>query len=108
MDKINQIKNEFNDVGDLLVALGDKKRQAILLSLLDDNGCIKLRVGELTDVTGLSRPAVSHHLNILKQTGIITCTNAGTKNYYAISHDIPNFKQLKSLINNIDYILGGN
>ena len=37
---------------------------------------------ELQASTNLSRAAVSHHLKVLKDAGIITFRREGTKNYY--------------------------
>ena len=36
-------------------------------------------------IAHLSRPAVSHHLNVLKDAGIIHCRPEGTSHYYYIS-----------------------
>ena len=66
MADLHQIQTEFTNVSSFLTALGDQKRQAIIISLLKTNSCEGLQVPELTSVTGLSRPAVSHHLKILK------------------------------------------
>ena len=41
--------------------------------------CVGSRVTELTEATQLSRPAVSHHLKILKQAKLIDCRSEGTK-----------------------------
>lgn len=53
----------------VFLAFGDENRQSILLTLLNNYG--GMRVGELTQHTNLSRPAVSHHLKILKEAGIV-------------------------------------
>ena len=39
-------------------------------------------MGELQASTNLSRAAVSNHLKVLKDAGIITFRREGTKNYY--------------------------
>ena len=39
-------------------------------------------MGELQASTNLSRAAVSHHLKVLKDAGIITFRREGTKNFY--------------------------
>lgn len=44
-----------------------------------------LRVGEITEKTHLSRPAVSHHLRILRDAGVILMRKEGTKNFYYIN-----------------------
>ncbi|GEN95933.1 hypothetical protein PET01_19830 [Pediococcus ethanolidurans] len=43
-----------------------------------------MRVGELTTRTHLSRPAVSHHLKILKEAKLVSIRKDGTKHYYAV------------------------
>ncbi len=44
--------------------------------------CNGVRVGTITQKTHLSRPAVSHHLKILTEAGLIKMRREGTKNYY--------------------------
>lgn len=63
----------------LFQALGDTARQEIIVVL----ACHKrLSVGELASYTTLSRPAVSHHLRILKDAGLLSETREGVKRYY--------------------------
>ncbi len=66
------------------MAIGDETRQAILLVLMETECQTGLRVGEITKQTHLSRPAVSHHLRILREAGIILMRKEGTKNFYYI------------------------
>jgi Bacterial regulatory protein, arsR family. len=54
-----------------LTALGDPSRQHIILEMMQMNDCNGSRVIEITEKTDLSRPAVSHHLQILKDAGIV-------------------------------------
>lgn len=49
--------------------------------------CDGVRVGAITAKTNLSRPAVSHHLQILKEAGLIKMRREGTKNYYYFDAD---------------------
>ena len=52
------------------------------MTLLESD-CNGIRVGEITEKTHLSRPAVSHHLKILKEAGMINMRREGTKiDYY--------------------------
>lgn len=44
-----------------------------------------MNVKEITEQTNLSRPAVSHHLKILKETGLINVRKKGTANYYYLT-----------------------
>lgn len=39
-------------------------------------------MGEIQENTNISRTAVSHHLKVLKDAGIIDMKKSGTKNYY--------------------------
>ena len=59
------------------------------------------RVGEITQKTHLSRPAVSHHLKILKDAGIIKMRRQGTKNYYYLSAEQEALKMLQDLFGNV-------
>ncbi|GEQ48787.1 metalloregulator ArsR/SmtB family transcription factor [Tetragenococcus koreensis] len=92
-----QLKNEFATIREFLLALGDEKRQIIIMALLEQETCEGLRVTDLTELTHLSRPAVSHHLNILKQANIVAIRSEGTKNYYYFSNMIDSVKDMKKL-----------
>ena len=50
--------------------------------LIENCGKGGLRVGEIQNSTNISRAAVSHHLKILKDAGIIDVRHEGTKNFY--------------------------
>ena len=62
-------------------ALGDPSRRAIL-------ECLAVRpraVGELADELPISRPAVSQHLKVLKEAGLVTDRAAGTRRVYRLN-----------------------
>lgn len=63
----------------LFAALGDESRQDIIMLLAEHE---QLSVGELARRTQLSRPAVSHHIRILKEAGLLRDTRQGTRRYY--------------------------
>lgn len=65
----------------------------------------KLEFGEITEKTHLSRPAVSHHLQILKEAGIINMYREGTKNYYYVSADETIWNQIRNLFNKINEVV---
>lgn len=69
----------FEQVLPLFNALGDKTRQQLVRHLGHNN---QLSVGELTQLTKLSRPAVSHHLKILRDAELVMEFKEGTKRYY--------------------------
>ena len=75
------LAGEFRAVQPVFAALGDETRQRIFLALLESDQ-VGLRVGELTARTHLSRPAVSHHLRILREADVVRMHREGTRNYY--------------------------
>ena len=80
------LANEFSECRKAIIVLGDETRQSIIMALLQ-NEKIGLRVGEITEKTHLSRPAVSHHLQILKDAKIVAMRRKGTMNFYYMSAD---------------------
>lgn len=56
------------------------------------------RVGDITERTNLSRPAVSHHLQIMKDAGIMKVRKEGTKNYYYFDPEMEAFEKLISTL----------
>ena len=64
------------------------------------NNCAGVRVNEITEKTHLSRPAVSHHLQILKDAGILKMRREATKNYYYFDPDMKSFNLLISVLQN--------
>ena len=80
------------------LALGDEIRLTIVEALteaasrrcggdysIENLSLHGLNVKEITECTSLSRPAVSHHLKILKDAGLISVRREGTCNYYYLS-----------------------
>jgi DNA-binding transcriptional ArsR family regulator len=66
--------------GPALQALADPTRRRVLEALRAG----PLAVGEIADRVPVSRPAVSQHLKVLKEAGIVVETRAGTRHYFAI------------------------
>lgn len=62
-------------------ALGDPYRQDIIL-LLSEHDC--LSVNEITEQSSLSRPAISHHLKILREVGLVSVEQKGTTRFYSL------------------------
>jgi DNA-binding transcriptional ArsR family regulator len=85
-ERKHALSEEFRGCRKAFVAIGDEVRQEIIMALLEAD-CSGLRVGEITSRTRLSRPAVSHHLQVLKDAGIINMYRKGTRNYYYIDPD---------------------
>jgi ArsR family transcriptional regulator len=76
---------DFTDQAALLKALGDAHRLAIVATLAraDDDVC----VCDFTAGLPLNQPAVSHHLKILRESGLVTCERRGTWVYYRLAPD---------------------
>jgi Predicted transcriptional regulators len=95
--ELSLTKQSFIECQPMLSALGDENRQNILLALVNTTCQTGLRVGEITSLVNLSRPAVSHHLKILREAGLIKKRQEGTMNFYAA--DIrTNFTKLQQLL----------
>jgi DNA-binding transcriptional ArsR family regulator len=66
---------------DVWTALGDHTRRAILERLAERPRA----VGELAGELPVSRPAVSQHLKVLKDAGLVTEHAAGTRRIYRLN-----------------------
>lgn len=62
-------------------AIGDRTRRAILVRLAE-RPCA---VGELAEQLPVSRPAVSQHLKVLKETGLVSDETVGTRRIYRLN-----------------------
>ncbi|MCR3718893.1 MULTISPECIES: ArsR/SmtB family transcription factor [Prauserella salsuginis group] len=62
-------------------AIGDPTRRAIMTCLAGQ----ELAVGELADELPVSRPAVSQHLKVLKNAGLVAERTAGTRRIYRLN-----------------------
>ncbi|GAB2180965.1 hypothetical protein DLREEDagrD3_11880 [Denitratisoma sp. agr-D3] len=71
----------WKNVTKTFAALGDEQRQRILLTF--DRG-ERLNVTQIAEASTLSRPAVSHHLKILKEAGVLASSKEGKEVFYWI------------------------
>jgi DNA-binding transcriptional ArsR family regulator len=62
-------------------ALADRTRRAIVMELREG----ERTVGELADALPVSQPAVSQHLKVLKQIGMVTDRAEGTRRKYRLN-----------------------
>lgn len=93
-----QLAEEFERCRNILLALGDENRQHLILTMMQIEGCGGVRVSELKERTHLSRPAVSHHIQVLKNAGIVKMRREGTKNYYYFDADAQSMNGLLRMI----------
>lgn len=98
-EKVLAFAEEFKSCTKLLNAIGDETRQHLMLEMMKMNKCSGVRVLEITGRTNLSRPAVSHHLQIMKDAGIVKMRKEGTKNYYYFDPEMEAFSKLVATLN---------
>ncbi len=67
----------------VLEALADPTRREIFERLRDG----PRPVGKLADGLPVSRPAVSQHLKVLKEAGLVTDRKDGTRRYYGVNRE---------------------
>lgn len=98
------LADEFKKYQKVFVALGDENRQNIFLVLLE-NDKVGMRVPDITKKTHLSRPAVSHHLKILKEANLVSMHRNKTMNYYYVDADENCWNGLKILIEQVNNVI---
>jgi DNA-binding transcriptional ArsR family regulator len=64
--------------------LGDENRLRILLNLA---GQKEMNVSSLGKALGQSQPATSHHLTLLRATGLVSYRRDGKHNFYFLTSD---------------------
>lgn len=103
--EIETLANEFKAARKVLIALGDENRQQLILEMMQMGCCTGVRVGDITKRTHLSRPAVSHHLQILKDAGIVKMRREGTRNFYYFDAEPEALNQLTDLLCRVKHIM---
>lgn len=83
-DELKELHKMFHECGPFFIALGEEIRQKIILDILDA-GVDGLNVMTLTSMSHLSRPAISHHLKVLKDSGLVIAEKKGTQIFYKVS-----------------------
>lgn len=97
-EDIKQLAADFAACQKILTAVGDENRLHLMLEMMQMGNCNGVRVGDITEKTHLSRPAVSHHLQILKDAGILKVRKEATKNYYYFDPDMKSFDKLIAVL----------
>ena len=78
------IPREWRNISKVYTALGDEHRQRILLTFSPGE---RLNVGQIVEVSTLSRSAVSHHLKILRDAGVLQSQKEGKEVYFWINKE---------------------
>ncbi|HJD41052.1 MAG TPA: ArsR family transcriptional regulator [Candidatus Blautia stercoripullorum] len=76
-EDIQRLEKELRACQKILTAIGDETRQHLLCIMLQRE-CSGSRVIEFAEKTNLSRPAVSHYMQILKDAGIVKSRKEST------------------------------
>ncbi|PJJ07114.1 ArsR family transcriptional regulator [Flavobacterium sp. 1] len=71
-------------MNDIFKALNDATRREILELLKTKN----MSAGEIADKFNMSKPSISHHLDILKRADLITAEKSGQFIFYSINTTI--------------------
>lgn len=81
-DYLRAIPREWRTISRAFTALGDEHRQRILLTFEPGE---RLNVGQIVAVSTLSRSAVSHHLKLLKDAGVLDSEKLGKEVFYWVN-----------------------
>ncbi len=84
------------DQNNVFKAWSDPSRRKILQLLKEKD----LTAGEIADSFNISKPSISHHLNLLKQASLVTDERQGQNIYYSLNTTV--FQELLSFF--LDFI----
>jgi len=84
MKKIAEIPNGFKNTADIFIALGDEHRQRILLAFEKGE---KLNILQIVSTSTLSRTAVTHHLKVLRDSGVLNSEKIGKEVFFWINSE---------------------
>lgn len=82
------------DLNTLFKALNDTTRREILELLKEKD----LTAGEIADQFNISKPSISHHLDLLRQAGLVVSVKEGQYIYYSLNTTVMD-EMLKWIIN---------
>jgi DNA-binding transcriptional ArsR family regulator len=81
--EVRSLRDHLVASRELLDALADPARQDLVQVLARS----ELNVGEIAAQVTLSRPTVSHHLNVLRRAGLLRARKQGREVYYRLDKD---------------------
>jgi DNA-binding transcriptional ArsR family regulator len=82
-EKVNRLKAQVEEVrglGDLFKTLADETRARIAFALSREELC----VCDIATLLGMSVPAVSYHLRLLRASRLVRCRRDGKQVYYSL------------------------
>lgn len=80
---VEVVERDFSGEASIFKALGDPYRLTILATLARAES--EVCVCDFTAGLPLGQPAVSHHLKILRESGLVCCERRGTWVYYSLA-----------------------
>ena len=91
---IDTYENQIEIILDLLNALNDRTRQKIIMIFMNQK---EYCVTDIASQFTLSRPTISHHLNLLKRSKILSSRKEGKEIYYSFNKEF--------VINNLEILI---
>lgn len=101
---IQQLTSNFHKCKKIFTAVGDETRQHLLIIMMQSD-CFGSRVIDIAKKTNLSRPAVSHHIQILKNAGIVKSRKEGRFIYYYLDPDTSEIDDLILLLTTVKNLI---
>ena len=81
-ERAAQIPQDWVKFGEVFSALGEPERQRLVLAFDAEE---ELNAGELAAVSNLTRPAVSFHLKVLSQAGVLLREKRGREVFFKLN-----------------------
>jgi ArsR family transcriptional regulator len=78
------IPKAWRRIARIFVALGDPHRQRIVLMFEPGE---RLNIGQIAGASTLSRTAVTHHLRVLREAGVLRSEKIGREVYFWLDAD---------------------
>ncbi len=100
---MQRAREQFNDCAAIFIALGDSVRQKIILDLAE-TGEEGINVAQISERSTLSRPAISYHLKVLKEAGLVAPVKKGTQIFYRLRMK-RQFLRVKELLNTVEALI---
>jgi ArsR family transcriptional regulator len=75
---------QWRNISRIFTALGDAHRQRILLTFEPGE---RLSIGRIVEISPLSRTAVSHHLKVLREAGVLLSVKEGKEVFFWLNKD---------------------
>ncbi len=88
----------FGNALGVLRALSDETRQGIIMVFARHK---ELRANDIAEKFSLSRPTVSHHLNLMRRMGVLNSRKSGKEMYYSL-----NKPHVVKLLNSVTKTIG--